>query len=164
MKEMKPFAKAPKQNPACEKLGLTTQQALLHAVWSDPRISSICSSMENVQQLQENSEAARGFSTPLPQEGRQALQEVASLIPVPMCPGCPSCTSYARTGSFAFQDIARYVCYYEQDGRSDIRGAYQRLSRAERDASTVDLAAAREQCQYHVDYPEIARRAERYFA
>jgi predicted aldo/keto reductase-like oxidoreductase len=164
MKEMKPFANAPKINPGLEKLGLTTHQALLHAVWSDPRFSSICSSMENVEQIKENAGAARLFKDPLPPEGRKALQEVASLIRVPMCPGCPSCNAYAKAGGYAFCDIARYVCYYEQDGNPEARSAYHRLAAAERDRTTRDLAALRDGCQYRVDYPEIAARAERYFA
>ena len=58
---MKPLAKAPRLHPKLEGSGMTTHQNLLHSVWSDHRISSICSSMENVQQMEENTLAARSF-------------------------------------------------------------------------------------------------------
>jgi predicted aldo/keto reductase-like oxidoreductase len=164
MKEMKPFAKAPKSSPTFEKLGLTTHQALLHAVWSDDRFSSICSAMENIEQLKENATAARMFKDALPTEGRDALQEVASLTRVPMCPGCASCNAYAKAGGYAFFDISRYLCYYEQDGNLDARHDYRALAPEERDPTSRDLTALRNACQYQVDYPEIAARAERYFA
>lgn len=42
---------------------------------------------------------------------------------------------------FAFQDIARFVAYYEQDGHLGMRDLYRALPAAARDASQVDLAA-----------------------
>jgi hypothetical protein len=38
------------------------------------------------------------------------------------------------------------------------------LSTQAEDAATVELAALRDACRFKTDYPEIARRAERYFA
>jgi len=54
--------------------------------------------------------------------------------------------------------------YYEQDGNLSAREMYQQLPAAHRDASTVNLSALRDACQFKTDYPEIIRRAERYFA
>jgi uncharacterized protein len=163
MKEMKPFAKAPKKQPELEKVGLTTHQALLHAVWSDPRIASICSSMDNLGQMDENTLAASLFKDPLPEVQRKALQEVATLSAAPMCPGCPHCEKMVAQMDYAFYDIARYVTYYEQDGDSGARELYRALPEGLRTASTSDLHTLREGCQFRVDYPEIARRAEQYF-
>ena len=81
-----------------------------------------------------------------------------------MCPGCPACSEAGAALDLAFTDISRYVMYYEQDGDLRAREMYQRLPAAHRDASGVDLAALREACQFKTDYPEIVRRAERYFA
>jgi aryl-alcohol dehydrogenase-like predicted oxidoreductase len=163
MKEMKPFAKAPKKQPELEKVGLTTHQALLHAVWSDPRIASICSSMDNLGQLDENTLAASVFKDPLPEVQRKALREVAALTPAPMCPGCPHCEKMVAQTQYAFYDIARYVTYYEQDGDSGAREMYQDLPVGMRTASPAELYALREGCDFNVDYPEIARRADNYF-
>ncbi|MGD7654176.1 MAG: aldo/keto reductase [Verrucomicrobiales bacterium] len=164
MKEMRPFAKAPKKNPAFDKLGITTHQAVLQAVWSDPRISSICSAMENVGQIEENCGAAMAYKAALPREQMNALQEVAMLQPAPMCPGCPGCEKWAGRTEFAFQDISRYVTYYEQDGSDEAAGFYRELAASQRTWDGVDLDAIRDECQYHVDYGQIAMRAERYFA
>ena len=81
-----------------------------------------------------------------------------------MCTGCPSCEAFARQTKFAFQDIARFVTYYEQDGNTEARDYYQALTADHRDTSRVDLAALRDGCHFKTDYPEIIRRAERYFA
>lgn len=163
MKEMRPFAKAPKTHPKLERTDLTTHQVVLQSVWSDPRIASICSAMENIQQMEENTVAARSFSEALPMETRKALGEIAALTTIPMCPGCPSCAAMAKKTEYAFQDISRYVMYYEMDGNFGAREEFRRLSSSERAVAGVDLEALRDQCQYKVDYPEIARRSEYYF-
>jgi predicted aldo/keto reductase-like oxidoreductase len=164
MKEMKPFAKAPKKHPTMDEVGLTTHQALLHAVWSDERIASICSSMENVGQIEENAMAATLYKQALPGQQRDALQQVAMRMPVPMCPGCSGCESWAHKTEYAFQDISRYLTYYEQDGNSEACELFRGLDAPSRDTAGVDLAAIREDCQFKVDYAEIAKRAEQYFA
>jgi aryl-alcohol dehydrogenase-like predicted oxidoreductase len=164
MKTMRPFSNAPKNHPALEGTGMTTAQNVLQAVWSDKRISSLCSNIENVQQMEENTAAARQFSQPLSKEVMKALTEVASLSPSPMCPGCPSCNAWAKKTEYAFQDISRYVTYYEQDGNSDARAAFRKLHASERQIGDLDLAQLKEDCRYHVDYPELARRSQLYFA
>ena len=82
----------------------------------------------------------------------------------PCVPVARAATCTPRPGGYAFYDVARFVCYYEQDGNLEARDYYRQLAAADRDARTLDLAAVRDGCQYRVDYPEIARRAERYFA
>lgn len=164
MKEMRPFAKAPKQHPRLEGTGLTTHQMVLHSVWSDPRIASICSAMENIQQLEENTVAAKQFANPISPDSRKALTEIAALSTVPMCPGCPNCNAIATKTDYAFMDVARYVTYYEQDGNAEARDYFRKLSATERNPQNVDLGLLRDKCRYHVDYPEIAKRAEMYFA
>ena len=61
-------------------------------------------------------------------------------------------------------DLSRYVTYYEQDGLLEARDYYHRLDPAVRTAPPEALSAARDACPFHVNYPEIVRRAERYFA
>jgi hypothetical protein len=84
-------------------------------------------------------------------------------MPVPMCPGCPGCEQWAHRTEYAFQDISRYLTYYEQDGRLEAGDFYKELNTVQKYAD-VDLSAIREDCQFKVDYPEIARRADQYFA
>ncbi|MGA2179902.1 MAG: aldo/keto reductase [Verrucomicrobiota bacterium] len=154
----------PKRVPDFDKQGLTTHQAMLHAVWSDPRISAVCCQLENVGQLEENAAAARSYKTPLKTAQINLLKEMLLASRRTFCPGCPSCDAFAASSGFALLDVARYVTYYEQDGHLGARESYHALPASARDASGVDLAALRDRCAFHVDYPEVVRRAERYFA
>jgi hypothetical protein len=154
----------PKRVPDFDKLGLTTHQAMLHAVWSDPRISVTCCQLENVGQMQENAAAARSYQTPLKTAHINQLKEIVLASRRTLCPGCPSCDAFAATSEFALLDIARFVSYYEQDGLVEAREFYHALPESARNTAGVDLAALRDRCAFHIDYPEIVKRALRNFA
>jgi aryl-alcohol dehydrogenase-like predicted oxidoreductase len=164
MKEMRPFAKAPKTHPGLEGTGLTTHQNVLQSVWSDKRIASICSAIENVQQMEENTMAARLYNNPIGPQARQALTEIAGMSMASMCPGCPSCNAWAKKTEYAFMDISRYVTYYEHDGNFEAREYFQSLHPRQRDPQGIDLARVSRECRYTIDYEEIARRSMAYFA
>ena len=164
MKTLRNAVDAPKRLPEFDKLGLTTHQALLHAVWSDPRISAVCNRMENVDQIQSSVTAARSYKAPLKISQLELLQKTVIASRRTFCPGCPSCNENGADSQFAFSDISRYVTYYEQDGNLAARNLYHALPVAHRNASAVDLAGLRDACQFKTDYPEIIRRAEQYFA
>jgi aryl-alcohol dehydrogenase-like predicted oxidoreductase len=164
MKTLRNAADAPKRLPEFDQLGLTTHQALLQAVWSDPRISAVCNRMQNVDNIQTSVAAVRAYKGPLKIAQMELLKDTLLASRRALCPGCPGCQQQAASLELAFSDIARFVMYYEQDGNVGARDQYQRLTAAQRDASQVDLAALREACHFKTDYPEILRRAERYFA
>jgi uncharacterized protein len=154
----------PKRLPEFDKLGLTTHQAMLHAVWSDPRIAAVCCQLENVGQMEQNTAAARSYKTPLKTAQIELLKETLLASRRTFCPGCPSCDAFAAASEFALLDIARFVTYYEQDGHLAAGESYRALPDSARDAAGVDLAALRDRCAFHVDYPEVVLRAGRYFA
>jgi uncharacterized protein len=154
----------PVRVPEFDKLGLTTHQAMLHAVWSDPRISTVCCQIENVGQMEQNTAAARNYKNPLTIAQIDLLKETLVASRRTFCPGCPSCDAFAAASDFALLEVARYVSYYEQEGNLEARGYYQALPASARNAASVDLAALRDRCAFHVDYPEVVKRAERYFA
>ena len=164
MKTMRTTKDVPKRLPEFDKLGLTTHQAVLQSAWSDPRISVICNMIDNVDQMQNSTAAARSFKEPLKLAHMELLKETILAGRRTMCTGCPSCEAFAKQTNFAFHDIARFVTYYEQDGNSEARDYYQDLALQHRDAGSVNLAALRDGCLFKTDYPEIIRRAERYFA
>jgi hypothetical protein len=120
--------------------------------------------IDNVDQMQTSSAAARSYKTPLKTAQINLLKEIVLASRRTMCPGCPSCDAFAATSDFAFLDIARYVTYYEQDGNAGARELYHALPESARNATGVDLAALRDHCAFHIDYPEIVKRAERNFA
>jgi len=163
MKTMRNAGDVPKRVPEFDRQGLTTHQALLHAVWSDPRISAVCSQIENVGQMEANTGAARSYQNPLKLTQIQTLKELVMNHRRTMCPGCPSCNALGASTALAFADIARFVTYYEQDGLLEARDYFQALSTEERDFSKIDLAALRDRCNFHIDYPDIMRRAQHYF-
>jgi len=163
MKTMRNIKDAPVRLPDFDKLGLTTHQAVLHASWSDPRISVVCNQLDNVGQIQEATAAARSYKTPLKIAHLNLLKDTILASRRTLCPGCPSCDAFAAASQFALLDITRFVAYYEQDGLLEAREFYHALPPAARDATGVDLAALRDRCAFRVDYPEIVRRAERNF-
>ena len=164
MKTMRTTKDVPKRLPELDKLGLTTHQAVLHSAWSDPRISAVVNMIDNVDQMQSSTAAARSYKAPLKFAHMELLKETIIAGRRTMCTGCPSCEEIAKQTDFAFHDISRFVTYYEQDGNTDARAFYHALPAAIRDASKADLAALRDGCHFKTDYPEIIRRAERYFA
>jgi len=164
MKTMRNTQDIPKRLPEFDKLGLTTHQAVLQACWSDPRISVVCNMIDNVGQMQASSAAARNYKEPLKTAHLELLKETIVAARPTLCPGCPACDEFAARSEFAVSDIARYVTYYEQDGFLGARERYQALPASARDAAGVDLTALRDRCAFHVNYPEIVKRAERCFA
>lgn len=164
MKTMRNLKDVPQRLPELDKLGLTTHQAVLHACWSDPRISSVCSMLNNVGEIECNTTAARTYKEPLKLSHINLLKQTILAHRRTMCPGCPSCDAAATTTGLAFHDIARYVTYYEQDGNLDAREMYRELPAEARDATAVDLEALRDACAFRTDYPDLMRRAQSYFA
>ena len=120
--------------------------------------------VDNVDQMTASVAAARSYKEPLKFSQIELLRETVVAGRRTMCTGCPACEAAAAQTGFAFHDIARFVTYYEQDGNVEARSYYQALPAAARDASKVDLAALRAGCHFQTNYPDIIRRAERYFA
>jgi len=164
MKTLRHAGEVPKRLPEFDQLGLTTHQALLHAVWSDLRISAICNCMRSVDHMESSVAAARSYKTPLKTAQINLLHETVLAGRRTFCPGCPACHQAAGETEFAFQDIARFVTYYEQDGWLEAREQYRALPPSARNAAGVNLAALKVGCVFGIDYSEIAKRAERYFA
>ncbi len=163
MKTLRHAGNVPKRIPEFEQLGLTTHQALLQAVWSDPRITAICNSVKNFDQMKSSIAAAHGYKEPLKVSQVDRLKEVVLSSRRTMCPGCPSCDGNVATTEFAFRDVARYTTYFEQDANPQARDLYHALPASARDASKADLIALRDNCTFGIDYPAIVARAERYF-
>jgi hypothetical protein len=164
MKTMRNTKDVPTRLPQFDKLGLTVHQASLHSAWSDPRISVVCNMIDNVDQMTASTDAARKYNGPLSFSQMELLEEAILASNRTMCTGCPSCEENSGKTPLAFQDIARYLTYYEKDGNLDARSLYQGLPLECRDASRADLAALRDGCSLKVNYPSILARAEKYFS
>ncbi len=163
MKTMRNTKDIPKRLPEFDKLGLTTHQAVLQSAWSDPRISAVCNMIDNVDQMQSSVTAARNYKEPLKTAHVDLLKDTILAGRRTMCTGCPSCAEFSKQTDFAFHDISRFVTYYEQDGNTEAREYFQALPAGVRNFASVDLNALRDGCHFKTDYPEIMRRAQRYF-
>ena len=76
------------------------------------------------------------------------------------CIGCDGSCRRAAGTETAFNDVARYLCYYEENGdREGARRLFAALPPEARDWSNADLAAASEACISKLDFESILARA-----
>ncbi|MHC4065382.1 MAG: aldo/keto reductase [Planctomycetota bacterium] len=145
--------------PELETKGLTPYTAVLSAIWSDERFASICSHMDNIKKLRENSDAARKF-TPLTGEELGVVHRMLRSHSRRFCQGCDGSCQRAAGTQTAFADIARYLSYYEEDGRrAEAKTLFAALSAEQRDWSQADLCAASRACVSGLDFREILANA-----
>lgn len=163
MKVHRSLPNLPLRLPEFDELGLTTHQALLYAVWSDPRFSSICSQMEDAEMIRQNTEAARNYNGPLPEAAYRKLAEVAIASAPSFCPQCDGRCERAACSSLPLADVARHVHYYEREGRMEARELYQSLGIRPGDWENADLAAAQAACHCNLDFTRIGAQARYYF-
>ena len=112
--------------------GLTPYQGLLHAIWTDERISTCCVSMRNTDQIRENTEAARTFepleagrdrAAPrrLPRRRPDLLRRLRRPMPV------------AAGTEPPLGDLTRFLTYHEHHGyRAEARADYAALEESPR--------------------------------
>ncbi|WP_435018723.1 aldo/keto reductase [Tundrisphaera sp. TA3] len=147
--------------PALAERNLTPFQGLLHAIWTDERISSVCVSMRNTDQIRENVDAAGRFE-PLKLADIRALKEAVLAHGPTLCADCDGrCSAAAGTGA-ALGDLARFYTYHEHHGdRAEARRQYAALAASHRDWSGADLAAAREACPQKLDFARLLPEVDR---
>jgi predicted aldo/keto reductase-like oxidoreductase len=151
-----------KHVPFLEERKLTPYQGLLHAIWTDERITSACVSMRNTDQLRENADAARRFE-PLKAAQVEQLRDAVLAAGPTLCADCDGRCSRAAGTSAALGDLTRFLTYYRHHGdRAVAREEYAKLSTEARDWSGADLEAARAACPGGLDFasllPEVDRR------
>ena len=160
MKQMRSVKDAPNFLPDFEKMGLTPHEAVLHAVWTDERIASICSDMPNLEILKANAKAAKNFK-PLDKKKLGAVIDLYRQYASAYCNGCDGSCHRAAGTNARLHDIVRYLSYYEMDGRrADAKCAYASLSPEERNWHNANLAAASQACVSKLDFAALLTRAE----
>lgn len=160
MKEMRGLDGIPEVVPEFDEMGLSKHAAVLSAVWTDERFSSICSAMNNVRIVRENTSSARDFK-PLPDDKITMITDIVDRHNQVFCHGCTKKCCKAAGKEVAFSDIARYLNYYEADGQRDAaRELFRALPIELRDWRGADLRAASEACASKLPLEEIMQRAE----
>src|SRR5690606_28709435 len=97
--------------PTLKERGLTPFQGLLHAIWSDERISSVCCSMRNTDQIRENADAARRFQ-PLEAADIGRLRDATLAHGPTLCASCDGRCSLAGGTRAALGDLTRFLTYH----------------------------------------------------
>lgn len=154
----------PKRVPMLAEKNLTPFQGLLHAIWTDERISMSCVSMKNTDQIRENADAARRFEPLKTAEIRQ-LRDAALAHGPMMCADCDGRCSVAAGTTAELGNLTRFLTYHEYHGeRAEARRQFAALSAEARDWSGADLEAARAACPNRLDFVKLLAQVERHLA
>jgi aryl-alcohol dehydrogenase-like predicted oxidoreductase len=150
--------------PVLAERNLTPFQGLLHAIWTDERITTACVSMKNTDHVRENADAARRYE-PLKVADIHQLRDAAIAHGQTLCADCDGRCSLAAGTKAELGDLTRFLTYHEQHGyRALARREYAALSPEARDWSGADLEAARQACPNRLDFAKLLPMVERHLA
>lgn len=142
----------------------TKHQAVLKAVWGDPRITAAVSHMDNFDKLRQNIAAALDKSM-LSAKEMQALHRYADETRSLACDGCDHICGAAVAGSPRIGDTIRFVMYHDHYGEeTKAKQLFAKLPAAARRLSDVDFAPANAACPNGVDVAALMKRAEQVLA
>ena len=169
----KQFGDAPKGNiledvvrrvPMLAEKKLTPFQGLLHAIWTDERISSCCVSMRNTDQIRENADAARRFE-PLKEADIRQLRDATLAHGPTLCADCDGRCSRAAGTTAELGNLTRFLTYHEHHGdRTEARRQFAALPAEARDWAGADLEAARAACPNRLDFARLMPEVEQHLA
>jgi uncharacterized protein len=150
--------------PTLAEKKLSPFQGLLHAIWTDERISSVCCSMRNTDQIRENTDAARRFE-PLKEADIGQLRDATIAHGSTLCADCDGRCSLAAGTKAELGNLTRFLTYHEQHGlRSEARRQYAALPPEARDWSGADLGAARAACPNGLDFAKLMPQVKQHLA
>ncbi len=150
--------------PVLKEKKLTPFQGLLHAIWTDERISAACVSMRNTDQIGENADAARRFE-PLKTADILNLRDEFRAHNPTLCADCDGRCSRAAGTTAELGNLTRFLTYYTRLGdRTEARREYARLAAEARDWSGADLEAARAACPDRLDFARLLPQVDEYLA
>ena len=101
--------------PMLAETKLTPFQGLLHAIWTDERISCVCTSMRNTDQIRENADAARRFE-PLKTADIHQLRDAMLAAGPTLCADCDGRCSVAAGTKAELGNLTRFLTYHEHHG------------------------------------------------
>ena len=148
--------------PMLAEKKLTPFQGLLHAIWTDERISAVCVSMKNTDQIRENADAARRFEPLKTAEIRPASRRRARPRPDAVRrlrrPVRPRRRHQGRARRpDPVPDLSQH-----HGIRAEARREYAELSPEARDWSGADLDAARAACPNKLDFARLLPEVEKF--
>ncbi len=151
-----------KRTPVLAEKNLTPFQGLLHAIWSDERISAACVSMANTEYIRINVDAALRYE-PLKAAELRQIRDAALAHGPTLCADCDGRCSIAAGTQAELGNLTRFLTYHEHHGdRTLARARYAELSPGQRDWSGADLEAARNACPSRLNFAKLLPEADRY--
>jgi aryl-alcohol dehydrogenase-like predicted oxidoreductase len=153
-----------KRVPSLAERKLTPFQGLLHAIWTDERISASCVSMRNTDQIRLNTDAARRFE-PLKEADIRQLRDAALAHGPTLCADCDGRCSLAGGTQAELGNLTRFLTYHQHHGdRTAARREYAALPPEARDWTGADLEAARAACPNRLDFARLLPQVEKHLA
>jgi uncharacterized protein len=150
--------------PILAERKLTPYQGLLHAIWTDERMSAVCTTMRNTDYIRENSEAAARFK-PLKTAEIGQLRDATFTWGSTLCADCDGRCSHAAGTKAELGNLTRFLTYHEHHGdRVLARELYDALPPEARDWSGADLEAARAACPNRLDFARLLPQVKKYLA
>ena len=140
--------------------GFTVHQAKLLAVWSDPRITSICSQMENMAILKENVSAAVSNRT-LTRRELDRLKDYDRITQSAYCAGCAKICESHLAQAVPVCKVMRYLMYAHSYGTPDrARRKFRRITNDIRKTmAELDYTAAEASCPRNMPIGRLMRAA-----
>jgi hypothetical protein len=143
---------------------LSAFQGLLHAIWSDERISAACVSMKNTDHVRENADAARRYE-PLKQADIHQLRDLFLASEPTLCADCDGRCSVAAGTTAELGNLTRFLTYHQQHGdRTLARREYAELAPEARDWAGADLEAAQAACPGNLNFAKLLPEVVRHLA
>jgi predicted aldo/keto reductase-like oxidoreductase len=153
-----------KRVPMLQERNLTPFQGLLHAIWTDERISSVCVSMRNTDQIRQNVEAAQRFE-PVKEADIRQLRDATIAHGSMLCADCDGRCAVAAGTKAELGNLTRLLTYHQHLGdRAEARRQYAALAPQARDWSGADLEAARAACPNRLDFANLLPEVDRHLA
>jgi len=150
--------------PVLAERKLTPYQGLLHAIWTDERLSAVCTTMRNTDHIRENSDAAARFE-PLEAADIRQLRDATLAHGSTLCADCDGRCSLAAGTQAELGNLTRFLTYHEHHGdRAEARRLYAALPPEARDWAGADLAAASAACPNRLDFAKLLAQVERHLA
>lgn len=151
----------PKHVPYLKEKKLSAYQGLLHAIWSDERISSCCVSMRNTDQIRENTHAVKIYE-PMKTADIHQLRDAIVKCGLTLCADCTGQCAHAAGTKARLGDLTRLLTYHDNFGfRSEARKQYSEMDVESRDWSDADLAAAEAACPNRLKFSSLLPRVDR---
>jgi predicted aldo/keto reductase-like oxidoreductase len=142
----------------------TKHQAVLKAVWDDPRITAAVSHMDSLEKLQQNVAAAVDDSK-LGHADWSALERYARATREHACDGCGHLCGAALARPVKVSSVMRCLMYRDAYGDAEkARRVFQSLPERERALAGVDFQPANRACPHGVDVAAHMQRALDAFA